>query len=51
MSKRTVRRTIILEWISLAREKRRFKSQATAFAGMRRSATAYHTAGSPHHGN
>jgi hypothetical protein len=52
MAKTGVRRTIVQEWMSLAREKRQFKEQAAAFArnaakrhGLPRSWRA------PHHGN
>jgi hypothetical protein len=52
MAKTGVRRAIVQEWISLAREKRQFKQQAITFVGkavqphsLPRSRRA------PHHGN
>jgi hypothetical protein len=52
MAKTAVRRTIIQEWILLAREKRQFMGQATAFA--RNAAQPLSLPSSwraPHHGN
>jgi hypothetical protein len=52
MAKTAVRRTIIQEWMLLARDKRRFMGQPTAFA---RNAAQLRSLSSswraPHHGN
>jgi hypothetical protein len=52
MARTAVPRTIIPKWISLAREERQYKEQATAFA---RNAAQRHRLPrgrrAPHHGN
>ena len=52
MAKTGVCRTIVQEWMSLAREKRQFKEQAATFA---RNAAQCHSLPcsrrAPHHGN